>query len=143
MKEHMALVPKEWIQCGPKRTGVFIDARELGESFAFHIFDTDRARISDILETIDVQIPGDLLARVTGTDGPIAGSDFHKVSQGALLTLWTEDEAQPVSDTAGEDGDSAAPWRRPFYLGVAVYSFQRDVVLHTNLHPATKTLSPL
>ena len=129
----MALVPKDWIQCGPKRTGVFIDARELGQSFSFHIFDTDRVRILDILETIDVQVPSDLIVRLAGTDGPIADSDFHKVSQGALLTLWTEDEAQLVLDAAGdttssvEDEDSAAVWRRPFYLGVAVYSFQRDV----------------
>ena len=33
----VALFPKDWITSGPRKTGVFLDARDLGESVTFHV----------------------------------------------------------------------------------------------------------
>ena len=141
----IAVVPKDWLHRFPRRTGVFIDAREPGEGISFHIFDSDVVRLTEISDFLQVDIPDGLQVRVFGTDGPTSDPEKHRVHPGAMLVvhtgalpaLWAVDpDAMTSSSEAGgvelsttsEDADHPRdPWRRPFYITVAVYSFQTKI----------------
>ena len=125
----VAVVPKEMIVSGPRRTGVFIDARDLGESVTFHVFSTDVVQVSDVLGTLDFTVPEDVIVKVSGSEGPVDLEGGHRIRQGTLLILWTDaaEDAESQCDEGGEDtsdSDEADPWKRPFYVMAAVHGFQ-------------------
>ena len=128
----LSLVPKAWVRESKRQTGVFIDARDLGEGITFHLFDTNLIRLQDVTALLDFTVPEHLIVKVAGTDGPSLDAGLHRISQGALLTLWAVEAVDVGSeeteeDTSFSDDAEPDPWRRPFYLMAAVYGFQYRV----------------
>ena len=127
----VALMPHAWLQSASRRTGVFLDARELGEAVAFHVFSSDAVSLEDIAATLETAVPDGIELQVTGTDGPFDDGNRFRISQGSVLTVWVRNaegsstEEIPLStEDSGEEADDRNPWRRPFYLPVKVFRFQ-------------------
>ena len=126
-----AVVPKDWVQARSQYTGVFIDARELGQGLFFHAFGTRSVRTKEILALIDVNIPADLIVKIAGTDGSEGDDDdVHCIAQGSILTLWTaagdssESASESMTEATVEDSEPRNVWRRPFDLAASIFSFQ-------------------
>ena len=127
-----AIVPKAWLYNRPQAIGAFVDAREIGQGISFHVFGNRVVRTEEIVNLLEVTVPADLRVKIAGTEGP-ADEDgaMHALTQGSILTIWTAADnssgtTSPM-DTAvtEEEDDEEVAWRRPFYLGTSIFSFQK------------------
>ena len=112
----LALVPKSWLNATPRQTGVFLDARDLAEPIAFHIFRSDSVTTEEVVEALEVPIPPGIRLHIAGT------------------SVWAEHEEVPaetsVEDTTSEESAPRPTWKRPFYVTAAVYT--RQTYMHTH-----------
>ena len=118
----IALVPTDWLQEAPRRTGVFIDARDLGESITFHVCASNTVTLDEVISLLDFAVPEHMIVRISGTDGPYDDAGRHRISPGSLLTLWAvdrdeaecaEEELLPTSSEEEEDDVGRAHSCRP------------------------------
>ena len=125
-----AILPKCWLRRTHGCTGVFIDARDIGQEITFHLFDSNMVTVEELMTMLDVRVPDGRIIRIAGTDEPEDAEGKHKISQGALLTMWTVDANDSEEDDSVNDSSESEEeglrhrWKRPFYAMATVYQFQ-------------------
>ena len=114
-------------------TGVFIDARDLGVGFLFHVFMARFISTEEVFEFLHVELPAGNRMMLSGGD-PSDPSVQRAIKDGDLLTVWLERLPRPLISPESEvegrpstDAEDDAPasgansWQRPFDLSVAIF----------------------
>ena len=127
----IALVPKDWLHTNPGQTGVFLDAREIGEPISFHVFSTNAIKAMDVAEALELQLPHDISLRITGTDAPANEEGTFRITTGDILVVHAVDDggavcSEEATSTTTSESLFCTPWARPFYITAAIYTRQRS-----------------